>query len=826
MDTEQKMTGKREIFPVVKVWDKTKKKWNKRPAVRGSWQGYEATAAEMDRAENLGLGIPPGRVVVDVDAYKGTTTDQIDAALGVRLDWDGARIQRTVSGGEHYCFVLPEGAVVRQGDSLLGVSGFDTRATGKGWICSGDGYEDLTVLGLPDALWEEDFPVLPLEAVDAINGKSGVVVEDDPFGDDGLSGLEVAIASETLEGIGDAEIKEYLDRLGDDYLTTYDKWVKVGMAIHHQVGGAVRGANMWAAWSKQCDERQLCNAEGRRVEFDGDEIKRKWHSFGQRSMTKPVRFDYVIAAGGGRLREIVPVGDQTLLEDVLQEARGIDGVEAYQRLKERVGRLSVRQMPPDLREMVAKEVWDVWAKGAGVALGQIKRAFAPGKIKREAEGVPDADGEVQRPAWLGEWVFVESTCQFYTTELNYGIKREAFNAKFDRMPECLMFDKHAADYALVDMQMQTVVDQFYFPGAERLFEYEGKAMVNSYWDRRVEPLEVWDAEALEVVQHFENHLKMLFGDERERAIVLDWMSYVVRTPGKRVNWALFIQGAQGIGKSYLVSALQAVMGDSVRNLDPSAIGERFTGWAHGSLVVAVEEIRISGQNKWEIIDRLKPFITNQTVQVEQKYRDHMTIPNFTSYMFFSNHKDALPIVDGDRRYAVIFSDMQSEDDLYRKLGGKDAATAYFARLFDLTAKRPDALRRYFEDRELSSWFEPQGRAPETRAKHFMNALSVSQEQNDIEDVIDKHDCAVINPDLVDVTWLRKLCEMEGEALPPPKTLTKILLDLGYVMIGSKRVKVQKTKAYHYIWRGAIISDDDAKAAVKAYHDDPESIAPF
>jgi len=175
---------------------------------------------------------------------------------------------------------------------------------------------------------------------------------------------------------------------------------------------------------------------------------------------------------------------------------------------------------------------------------------------------------------------------------------------------------------------------------------------------------------------------------------------------------------------------------------------------------------------------------------------------------------------------VIFSDMQSEDDLYRKLGGKDAATEYFARLFDLTAKRPDALRRYFEDRKLSPWFEPQGRAPETRAKHFMNALSVSQEQNDVEDAIDKHDCAVINRDVVDVTWLRKLCEMDGEPLPPAKTLTKILLDLGYVMISTKRVKVAKTKAYHYVWRGAIISDDRAREVIKSYHDEPDSIAPF
>jgi len=50
--------------------------------------------------------------------------------------------------------------------------------------------------------------------------------------------------------------------------------------------------------------------------------------------------------------------------------------------------------------------------------------------------------------------------------------------------------------------------------------------------------------------------------------------------------------------------------------------------------------------------------------------------------------------------------------------------------------------------------------------------------------------------------------------------------LGYVMISAKRVKVAKTKAYHYVWRGAIISDDCAREVIKSYHDDPDSIAPF
>jgi hypothetical protein len=819
MQAGRKMASKREIFPVVKVWDEMKGKWNKRPAVRGSWQGYEASAEEQARAQNLGLGIPPGRVVIDVDAYKGVTTDQIDAALNVRLDWDAARIQRTVSGGEHYCFVLPTGVDVRQGDSLLGISGFDTRASGKGWICSGDGYEDLTVLGLPDALWEEDFPVLPLEAVRALAGDHAPEIDES---EGGTFDLELAIAAQPLDGIGLDEIREYLERLPDDYLTTYDKWVKVGMAIHHQVGGDKAGALAWAEWSKQCDERELVNGEGTRIVFDAQEIKDKWRSFGRRARGKPTRFDYVIAGAGGRIREIAPIGDQTLLDDVLDDARNIASVDDWQRLKERVGRLTLRQLPSDHRAMIAKVVGEGWAKGAGIGKTEIREALKAGKIKKETGANP---GESQRPEWLDGWVYVESTCQFYTLALNYGIKREAFNAKFDRMSECLVAEKRAADVALIDYQIPTVVDTFYFPGADSIFEYEGKLMVNSYWDRRVEPCAVWDDEAQQTVGAFERHMAFLFSDERERRLIIDWMAFVVRNPGKRVNWALMIQGAQGIGKSYLVVALQAIMGDGVKSLDPSAISGRFTGWAHGSLVNAVEELRISGTNKWEILDRLKPFITNATVQIEEKGRDHRTVPNFPSYIFFTNHKDALPIVEDDRRYCIIFSDIQSEAELFNRLGGKDETAKYFDHLFGLTNKRPDALRKYLDEWKYSSEFQNQGRAPETKSKRMINQLSVSDDQLIIEDAIDRHDCACINRQVVDITWLNELCKVDGDELPQTRALTSILLRMGFSPIEKRRVKIGKTGKYHYVWKGAMVSDSTAVQITRDFHEDGEGV-PF
>jgi len=225
-----------QVFPVSKYYDSLKAKWAKIPAIpKGKdWRTYKANPQTLAHSANVGVVIPQGRVAIDLDVYKGVTRQAVEAVLGCALEWDQAAIQRTVSGGEHYCFTLPEGASVPQGDSLLGVAGFDTRCAGKGWLCTGDGYTDLTLIGMPTALGVEDYPALPQAAIDALNGVKGVAaatavvslgVEGVDFvgsveGDAGDVGdaqalleLESAVAAQPLDDLSEEQMWFYLQRL-------------------------------------------------------------------------------------------------------------------------------------------------------------------------------------------------------------------------------------------------------------------------------------------------------------------------------------------------------------------------------------------------------------------------------------------------------------------------------------------------------------------------------------------------------------------------------------------------------------------------------------
>ena len=231
-----------QIFPVKKVYDKAKDKWQKRPAIpKGvDWHTYQASGDEISAAANIGIVIPDGVVVIDLDTQKGITTDDVDAVLGASLDWDNAQVQQTVSGGYHYAFSLPMGVAVRQGSDLLNCVGFDTRTSGKGWICAGDGYTDLTLFGLPDALVDEDWPELPQSACDLLAVE---VVSSD--GDD----LDMAVAYQPLDDITLDDMRTYMRALPDGDVDSYDTWVTTGMAIRHQTGNSQDGFKLWAKWS-------------------------------------------------------------------------------------------------------------------------------------------------------------------------------------------------------------------------------------------------------------------------------------------------------------------------------------------------------------------------------------------------------------------------------------------------------------------------------------------------------------------------------------------------------------------------------------------------
>ncbi len=632
-----------------------------------------------------------------------------------------------------------------------------------------------------------------------------------------MGDLEDIVSSQPLD-LSDDEVDAYLAAYDPDVLE-YDQWLTVGAALHHQyLGSEDDGYSRWLHWSE------------RSRKHDPKLMPMKWRSFGKsvRKVTFASVIFHVRQNGAVILPDAVEgddgdsEGDQVeaaAFEKLAEDAAKIDTLEAYDSFKARLQRMSLQVLPLDKRSMLAQEVFEAFGKEEGITKTDIKRELKPAK----------KDGLVRnkKPDWVRDWIYIEKTCEFYHSELHYSIKREAFEAKYGREIECVIAEMQPSKLVLNEYQIDTVVDLMFWPGAGQFYEYEGRRMLNTYRPTGIVPCDRLDLDGQSVVDLFMAHVRFTLADETEQRLLIDFMAWVVQHPGQKINWALLLQGAQGVGKSYFGVVMMLVLGEMARNVEPSALSGRFTSWAHGSTLVIIEEIRVAGENRFEIIDRLKPFISNATIQIEEKGRDHRTVPNFASYMMFTNYKDALPLGSGDRRYAPLFSRVQTEEHLFRELGGEIAAGEYFTTLFEESQRRADALSRFLRDWQVSSEFNAKGRAPHTKARDAMMALAISPERSMIEDAIEKHQCAVIGDQVLDVTWLGKLCEGEGDQLPKTRAISAVLLEMGYEQTNDRRVKISKTGAYHYVWRRGC-EDEDAKQIVKAFHngksqdrDDPD-----
>ncbi len=625
-----------------------------------------------------------------------------------------------------------------------------------------------------------------------------VEADQDDFGD-----LAAMVAAEPLDMTDEA-----VDALLENYPAEgkdYEEWLRVGMALYHQFRGSESGWSRWVAWSEKSPKHE------------SRQMRTKWRSFG--GSTRPVTMASIIKLAGGRRAavEITPTGSTFAALET--EARSIRTLEAYTALRNKVSALSEMQLRPDMRMILAGAAYDLFGKANGMSRAVINKAFKPLRGKRIGAEI-DTTAPFDGPGWLEDWIFCEADATFEMISTRHSIKRESFRAKFDRMPEVMMAEvPDAANFALNFCRIPTVASKMFWPGAERIFTLDtGLSHLNTYEKSGAEPCTELDEETSLIMDRFFTHVRNTVGSEREQRILIDFMAYVYQNPGKRVQWALLLKGIEGNGKSYFFRVMQAVLGRQASVVSTTAIDSTFTGWAEGSLLVCIEEIRISGTNKYAILDKMKPLITNSTIAVVHKGKDEKHIPNFTSYMMFTNHADAIPVGENDRRYCVIFTKQTRKEDLFAQHGGAVASEAYFGALFGDLEERPDVFARMLQDWKISDDFSPSGRAPETDGLAAMRAMHVSEDRDDMETAIAEYASPVVGTNLIDVTHLRNMAVMDGRNFPLTKAVSHILSDMGYTPIEGRRVKISKTRTDHYVWiRDGSLHPNEAKNIVRNFH---------
>lgn len=344
--------------------------------------------------------------------------------------------------------------------------------------------------------------------------------------------------------------------------------------------------------------------------------------------------------------------------------------------------------------------------------------------------------------------------------------------------------------------LQYATDHEYNPTTnERVFTNDqGQTVLNLFDSNTVPDATDYTAEGKKLINKFVQHLKYLTSDE-EAEILIGFMAYITQNPGKKVLWVPLIQSVEGIGKSVIGSLLiNHVFGkQNAGVVDSIIIADSNNSWASSKMLRVLEEIKLAGHNRYEVLNNLKPLITNQTITRKEKFEVSSEVRNTCNFIAFTNYKDALPVDENDRRWWLVFSPLNSLEDLEELSGIK--RQEYFAPLHKLA--REDSpygteFKTFLLKRDLSK-FNPNF-PPESSHKEELQEIERGKLQNidEVQDLIRatyKED----QPKVIDLKLIREASEVAttdaGRRITPRGINTKevraILQKLGYKPVTKK-----------------------------------------
>lgn len=310
----------------------------------------------------------------------------------------------------------------------------------------------------------------------------------------------------------------------------------------------------------------------------------------------------------------------------------------------------------------------------------------------------------------------------------------------------------------------------------------GLSLVNTYW-----PIETPAAEG--DAGPFERHMTKLFPDAGDREKLVSYLAAILQYPGRKFQWAPLIQGVEGNGKTFINTALVWAVGERYSHLpnmqDYAGNGAKFTGWLEQKLLVVLEEIR--AHERFEIIDSLKPLITNARLEIQAKGADQITGDNRANILASSNHKDAVPKTLNDRRWGIFFCAQQAAEDLERDgMGGN-----YMPDLWDWAYGRgryagtPPGfaiINHYLRTYAIKDEHNPATqahRAPVTTSTHEAIKLNVGAVEQEILECIEREDPGFAGGWVSSMSLDKLLIRIGAERRIPPRKRREILKSLGY-----------------------------------------------
>ena len=153
--------------------------------------------------------------------------------------------------------------------------------------------------------------------------------------------------------------------------------------------------------------------------------------------------------------------------------------------------------------------------------------------------------------------------------------------------------------------------------------------------------------------HINLLLDNLFVLAERKEYFINWLSAALNTM-KKNGTAIVLRGIQGAGKNVLYEQIieYAIGKNYCLTIGNDDLKTNFNASLENRLFVLANEIKGDFRDGNSSYEKLKQYITDEEMRVEQKGIDSRKIINYFNMLIFSNNQTPLQIQGGDRRYTI------------------------------------------------------------------------------------------------------------------------------------------------------------------------------
>ena len=194
------------------------------------------------------------------------------------------------------------------------------------------------------------------------------------------------------------------------------------------------------------------------------------------------------------------------------------------------------------------------------------------------------------------------------------------------------------------------------------------------------------------ITHFKEHIDLLCNhDENASNYLIKYLADLIQNPHILPEVAIVMCGGKGVGKDLLIDILVKLIGQqyTTRTQSFNTLFGNFNSGVKNKLLIQLNEV--SGNDGYKQKEDLKVFITQKTVEINEKMLKPYILQNYARLLICTNNNNPVEITADNRRYFVIEAGNKQKRDYYDNmydniLNNNDAMSAIFNYLYkyDLT----------------------------------------------------------------------------------------------------------------------------------------------